>query len=81
MIGMHLLPTKPLIEYLNKTYPELHVTGGYKEDKVVVLADRAGIDRRTIFRWFAGQDGVWLDTADRMCEALEVHPSEIWEDW
>jgi transcriptional regulator with XRE-family HTH domain len=81
MIGMHLLPTKPLTEYLDQQYPELHVTGPYKEDKITTLADRAGISVRSFNRWFAGQEELWVNSADRVCNALGVHPSEIWEEW
>ena len=78
---MRWLPTRPLTKYLDNTYPELHVTGGYKEDKIIVLAERSGIDRRTFFRWFAGQPGMDIRSADKVCNGLGIHPAEIWEDW
>ena len=76
------VPTKPLVNYLDETYPGLHITGPYKEHKITVLAERTGVDRRTISRWFAGQGQLRLETADRFCEGLGIHPTKIWgEEW
>ena len=78
MIGMHLLPTKPLTEYLEYTYPELAVQSRYKEHSKHGLSRQTGIPKRTIQRWFNGQEHVWIDTADRFCNSLGIHPSRIW---
>ena len=81
MIGMRWLPTKPLIDYLEETYPGLHQPGYAKINKVSVLAERTGVDRRTFFRWFAGQKGMNWWTGAKVCSGLGIHPAEIWEEW
>lgn len=40
------------------------------------LAEDLGCDRRQVTRWV--NNGVPVDTADRLAVALGMHPAEVW---
>ena len=86
MIGMHLLPTKPLTDYILSRYPDIRErTLGYdnrhKSMTYGTLSVCSGVSTRTFSRLFTGQPELFVNTAERICQGLGIHPAEIWEDW
>lgn len=50
---------------------ELFVSQGYQQTTVEAIAERAGVGRRTFFRYFRSKDEVILLDHDRVVEAME----------
>lgn len=44
----------------------------------VALARYLGVPRRYVFRW--QRDGITIHSAEKVCDAAELHPMEVWGD-
>lgn len=54
---------------------ELFATNGYEHTTVDAIAERAGVARRTFFRYFRSKDDAILPDHDRVFAAIETHLS------
>ena len=47
---------------------------------VQALADRVGVDAKTVERWLSGTSVPYLENARRAAETLHCEPAELWPD-
>lgn len=52
---------------------ELFVDNGYERTTVEAIAERAGVARRTFFRYFKGKDDVIFSDHERVIQAVATH--------
>jgi DNA-binding Xre family transcriptional regulator len=77
------LPTEPLALFIERTYPDAHtkrkVLARYHEAVAEMLSETSGVSKRTIQRILARDlKTCYLSTADEICNALGVHPYEVY---
>jgi len=77
------LPIEPLVQYIEKIYPDCHrsSTGNDRwHDRVSdMIAELSGLTRRTVTRIICRETkSARVDTIDRICISLGVHPAEIY---
>ena len=69
-LGYRTLPSAPLFAYL---------IGRYGDNRSA-WARATGVERTHLSKMATRQSKIYLSTADRVCDALGVHPVELWGD-
>jgi hypothetical protein len=78
------LKGKPLVEAVAQTLDPIHP---YSPNALLGvganrIAEVAGVNVRTVYRWWHDMHNVRPRTADAVCCNINVHPSEVYgEEW
>ena len=78
------LPTEPLVEYIERLYPDCHNLDNHAKDRfhgsvLKALAELTGLSQRTVARVVCREhDRASIDTIDKICIALGTHPVALY---